>query len=90
MSQDQSLDIRRLADVDEWEFYAVTVGGDEADSYTIGLRPYPEFGAVEFECWDGGEEQPWDTGSVPCAETGSGWSSAAIETLIECVIADRE
>jgi len=71
MNQQQSLDVRRLSDLDDWEFYEVIVGGDEGNLYTIGLRPYPEFGAVEFELWDGNDEDPWDTGNLQCPEVSA-------------------
>lgn len=90
MNHEQLLTVQRLSDLDDWEFYEVIAGGDNENPYTIGLRPYPEFGAVEFELWDGNDDEPWDTGSVPCEEIGSERSSAATETLIQRVIADKE
>ena len=85
MSAEAAIQIRRLSDLDEWEFYEVAVPGEDAP-LTIGLRPYTEFGQVEYEVWEDSAEAPRFTGSVPCDAVGERWTEAMREPIVEEIL----
>jgi hypothetical protein len=62
-------DIRRLSDLDDWEFYRIIPADkEEVEALTIALRPYTELRQLEYEVWDKGGEEPRYSGTVPWDE----------------------
>jgi hypothetical protein len=81
----------QLSKLDEWEFYRIVPSMKGSASFTIGLRPYTEFGQVEFELWDDRAEEPRFTQSMPCKDVGESWRTTVREPiLVEIVARVRE
>jgi hypothetical protein len=89
MENPKKIEVQRLCDLDDWEFYEVAEAGAEDEPCTIGLRPYSEMRQVEYEAWargGHGEEEPRATGSVDCESAGRAWDDAAREGVLREVI----
>ncbi len=86
MADPKRIEVERLSDLDDWEYYRVAEVGAEEELCTIGLRPHSEMRQVEYEVWaredQEEEEEPRLTGSVPCESAGSSWDDATREWLL--------
>lgn len=93
MEHPKRIEIRRLCDLSDWEFYDVAEPGFENPVYTIGLRSYSELRQVEYEVWAGSgtDETPRATGIVDCDEVEQRWcDEVRARVLRNIVIAEHE
>jgi hypothetical protein len=81
--------ILRLSDLDDWEFYQVTLSGKRRDTYTIALRPHAELREVEYEVWDNRGEEPRCSGGVPCKDTGELWCDVERDGIVRLILQDE-
>jgi hypothetical protein len=86
MSGETSVTIRRLSDLEEWEFYRVVPPEKEGAAYTIGLRPYTELEQVEYEVWDDAGAEPRGSGSVACRDVGERWHEMVSRSLVDSIV----
>lgn len=82
----EDVTIRRLCDLDEWEFYRIVQDGTEHEAYSIALRSHTELRQVEYEVWGDGEEEPRDSGSVAHEDAGEQWPEAARRRLLRVIL----
>jgi hypothetical protein len=72
--------VRRLADLDGWEFHEIFVE-HPFEKHTISLRVHVELREIEYAVW-GSVEKPLLTGASPYPEGGENNTEIAAEHVI--------
>lgn len=82
--------VRRLCNLDDWEFYEVCLPGESQTGMTVSLRPFWEFHQVEYEVWNDGTDEPIRTGSIPSDDVSELWLSTPKYDLVRIVALAEE
>ena len=88
------IEVQRLSDLDNWEFYQLIDTTDDEVLFTIGIRPYPEFQEVEYGVWspdrDNAEVEPVCTGSMAVEQADPSWHDRCREQVITGILDTRQ